>query len=131
MAVTLGLGMYFYLKEKGGYLFALFSGVSFVIALLSILSFISLYVYELPTHHCPFCLLQMEYGYIGYLLYAALFSGVVTGLGVGVLMPFRSTASLKAVVPVFQKNLTALSLLSYAVFTAIVIYGILTSHLIL
>jgi hypothetical protein len=131
MAMTLGLGMYFYVKGKGGYLFALFSGVSFLIALASILSFISLYVYELPTHHCPFCLLQREYGYIGYLLYGALFSGVVTGLGVGVLMPFRSTASLKTVVPVIQKNLTVLSLLSYLVFTALIIYRVLMSHLVL
>ncbi len=131
MAMTLGLGMFFYVKGKGGYLFSVFSGVSFLIALASILSFISLYVYELPTHHCPFCLLQREYGYIGYLLYGALFSGVVTGLGVGVLMPFRSTVSLKTVVPVIQKNLTALSLLSSLVFTALVIYRVLMSHLVL
>ena len=55
----------FYLKNKGAYLFASLSGIAFVVSLASILSFISLYFYELPTHHCPFCILQKEYGYIG------------------------------------------------------------------
>jgi hypothetical protein len=131
MAMTLGLGIYFYRKGKGGYLFAFFSGAAFLIALASIVSFISLYLYELPTHHCPFCLLQKEYGYIGYLLYGSLFSGVVAGLGVGVLMPFRRMASLRTIVPVLQKDLAVLSLSSYSVFSALVIYRVLTSHLVM
>ena len=64
---------------------------------MAILSFISPYFYELPTHHCPFCILQSEYGYIGYLLYGALFGSAVTGMGVGVLMPFRNIASLSEI----------------------------------
>ena len=31
MAMTLGLGIYFYIKGRGGYFFAVFSGVSFLI----------------------------------------------------------------------------------------------------
>jgi len=42
---------------------------------MAILSFISVYFYELPTHHCPFCILQKEYGYVGYPLYLTLFGG--------------------------------------------------------
>ena len=45
------------------------------VALLAVISFFSTYVYELPTHTCPFCLLQKEYGYMGYWLYALLFIG--------------------------------------------------------
>ncbi len=131
MTITLGLGLYFYLKGKRGYLFSGFSGLSFLISLASILSFISLYVYELPTHHCPFCLLQKEYGYIGYPLYVTLFSGVVSGLGVGVLMPFKRTASLVSVVPALQKKLALFSVFSYAVFSLLVLYRILASHLVM
>ncbi len=31
--------------------------------------FFSPYIYELPTHRCPFCLLHKEYYFIGYFLY--------------------------------------------------------------
>lgn len=34
------------------------------------------YIYQLPTHNCPFCMLQKEYLYVGYVLFAALFLGV-------------------------------------------------------
>ena len=42
------------------------------VSVAALISFISLYFYELPTHHCPFCILQREYGYVGYLIYATL-----------------------------------------------------------
>ncbi len=45
-------------------------------AYLSVVNFFGTYIYELPTHKCPFCLLQKEYYYIGYLLWSTLFLGV-------------------------------------------------------
>jgi hypothetical protein len=130
-ASTLAAGLWFYLKDRGGYLFAGLSGVQFLIAVTSILSFISLYVYELPTHHCPFCLLQREYGYVGYPLYVALLGSTITGTGVGLLMPFRKIDSLKEVLPGFQKRLTLVSVSLILVFTAIVSYKVVFSNLIL
>jgi hypothetical protein len=38
--------------------------------------FFSTYVYELPTHKCPFCLFQKEYYYVGYILWGSLIGGV-------------------------------------------------------
>ena len=49
-------------------------------AILSLIAFFSTYVYELPHHHCPFCLLQSDYHYIGYLIYTALFAGTFGGM---------------------------------------------------
>ncbi len=46
-----------------------------VIAIISLIAFFGTYIYELPTHHCPFCMLQSDYHYIGYLLYTLLFVG--------------------------------------------------------
>jgi len=54
--------------------------VGFVAALIGILSFVSLYVYEHPHHHCPFCILKPEYDYQGYLLYIPLFAAAAAGL---------------------------------------------------
>jgi hypothetical protein len=131
MAMTLGAGIWFHRKQRGGYFFSIVAGASFPIALAAVLSFIAPYVYELPTHHCPFCLLQREYGYVGYPLYAALLTAGVTGLGVGILMPFTATASLSRIIPPLQKNLALLSFLFYALFTAIVLSLVFASHLVL
>jgi hypothetical protein len=91
--------------------------------------FISVYFYELPTHHCPFCILHPEYGYVGYLLYLSLLSAAVSGLGVGAIMPFQTKASLAAIIPRIQKRLALVSVLAYAVFMIISGYGILFSNL--
>ena len=45
------------------------------IAYYSVTYFFGTYVYELPTHKCPFCMFQKEYFYIGYLVWGSLFFG--------------------------------------------------------
>ena len=47
----------------------------------ALIRFFSSYVYELPTHKCPFCLLQSDYYYVGYLIYILLFLGTSSALG--------------------------------------------------
>jgi hypothetical protein len=131
MALTIGSGLYFYRKDKGAYLFCASSAMTFVVSVASIISFISLYFYELPTHHCPFCILQKEYGYIGYPLYAALFGGTISGMGVGILMPFRNRKSLSETLPSIQRRLAIASLILFILFTAIVTYEMVFSGLIL
>lgn len=51
-----------------------------VVAIASVVAFISVYYYRLPTHHCPFDLLQGQYGFIGYPLYICLFGALLSGL---------------------------------------------------
>ena len=131
MGVTMLIGVYFYLRGKGGYLYSVLTLAMFGVSLASIISFISVHIYELPTHHCPFCIVMEEYGYIGYLLYLPLFAAAVTGMGIGVLLPFRGVESLREVLPRLIKKLTLLSLTLYLAFTAIVIYKIATSNLVL
>ena len=68
---------------KNRYLFA-FSNIFFVvISLVSLIIFFGTYIYELPSHHCPFCFLQQDYYFIGYLIYSLLFLGTFYGLLVG------------------------------------------------
>jgi hypothetical protein len=131
MFITLGCGIFFYYKRKGGYLFAGLSLLMFIVSLVSIVSFISLYIYEMPTHHCPFCIIMEEYAYIGYLLYLLLFGAVVAGVGVGMLIPFRHVESLKHVLGSIIGRLVLGSVLMYAMFTALVSYVIVTSSLII
>lgn len=129
--LTVGVGIIFFLKGKTGYLFSGLSTLFFVLSVVSIFSFISFYIYELPTHRCPFCMLQSEYGFIGYPLYLTLLGGTISGFGVGVLMPFKKIASLSRVIPAVQRRLTLISLILFLVFTGIVTVRILLSDLIL
>jgi hypothetical protein len=125
MGLTLFTGTLFYFKKRLGTLFALLSGLTFIISLIALVSFISLYIYEMPSHHCPFCILQKEYHYIGYPLYATLLLGAVTGMGVGVLVPFRNRASLADSLPGFQRRLALTSLISWFLFTLLCLYPML------
>jgi hypothetical protein len=118
-AIIAGLS-FFFRGGRAGYLFASASVIAFMVSVASLISFISPYFYELPTHRCPFCILQKEYHYIGYSLYITLLAGVVGGTGVGVLMPFRDIESLQQVVPRIQKKLTMMSVISYLLFAMIV-----------
>jgi hypothetical protein len=127
LVLTLLSGAVYRLKGKWGGLFSFMSGLFFLVACVSFISFISLYFYELPTHHCPFCVLQREYGYIGYLLYATLLAGVVSGLGVGVLMTFSRIGSLADILPLIQKRLSLLCLAAYLIFGGIVIYRMVST----
>jgi hypothetical protein len=130
MAVTIFTGALVYRRAgKGGGLYAGLSALFFILSLAAIISVLSLYFYELPTHHCPFCLLKAEYGYAGYPLYFTLFGGTVTGIGVGALSPFRRIASLADVLPVVQRKLALASIVCYAIFAAIIAEKIFSSSL--
>jgi len=131
LSLTIGSGFYFFLKGRGGLLFSGLSALALLVSIGSIFSFISLYIYELPTHACPFCLLQKDYHYIGYPLYLTLFGGAITGIGTGVLMPFNKIQSLSASLPGIQKKLALASTLCFLTFTAIVTVEIFLSHLVL
>jgi len=76
----------FWLKNS---VLTIFANAMFLIfAIIALIVFFSPYVYELPTHRCPFCLLQKDYYYVGYLLYILLFSGTFYGMGGAVLSIF-------------------------------------------
>jgi len=122
MAATFASGLVFYRKGRGGWFFSAASMVAFLVGVASLISFISLYIYELPTHHCPFCCLQKEYGYVGYALYATLLGGAVTGLGAGALMPWKNRGSMVRVIPQLQRTLTLATVSLYLLFTLIVLY---------
>ncbi len=128
MGVLIILGAYFYRTvNRSGYLFSIVSSAALIIFIESLISFISLYFYELPTHHCPFCILHKEYWYVGYALYILLLAGAVAGMGVGTLMPFRKIKSLENIIPAMMRKMTLFSVISYALFVAISTYQMVFS----
>lgn len=73
------------------------------IAYYAVVYFFGTYIYQLPTHKCPFCMLQAEYMYVGYVLWASLFIGSYIGLSDAI-----STFWLKQKHSKSQKNVTVL-----------------------
>jgi len=103
LTLAAGAGLLYRLRQRAPWLVALLSGAAFVITIAGILSFISLYVYEHPHHHCPFCILKPEYGYQGYWLYLPLFVATAAGLGVGAMQPFARIPTLERIIPAVGK----------------------------
>jgi hypothetical protein len=114
-----------------GYFVAALSAAAFVAALTGILSFVSLYVYEHPHHHCPFCLLKPEYDYQGYWLYLPLFAATAAGLAVGAIQPFARVPSLVTIVPQMSRRLAWVAVLGFVFFTAVATFMVADSNLIL
>ena len=51
-----------------------------IISYYAVVYFFGTYIYQLPTHKCPFCMMQKEYYYVGYLVWGSLFIGLFFGL---------------------------------------------------
>ncbi len=79
----IAIAVSFFLKKR--YLFTLSNFLYIIITITALIVFFGTYIYELPTHHCPFCLLQKGYYFIGYFIYVFLFIGTFYGLVVGFL----------------------------------------------
>ena len=131
LAVATGLTFFHARTQRAGYLAAAASAAAFVASLVGVLSFVSLYLYEHPNHHCPVCILKPEYGHQGYWLYVPLFAATAAGLGVGALQPFRNVASLRTIVPAAAARLAGVAAIGYLLVAAIATYFVLHSNLIL
>ena len=131
LVLAMAAGGYGVVRRRGGYAVALTSMVAFVAAIAGILSFLSLYIYEHPHHHCPFCVLKPEYHYQGYWLYVPLFIATAAGMGAGALQPFAGVPSLRNIFPRLLGRLAGVAAAGFALFTAVACVMILKSNLIL
>lgn len=118
-AVTTLCGIRFSRTGNGGALFAATSASHFVISLIAVVSVISLYIYRMPSHHCPFCILQKEYYFIGYPIYLSILTAAISGVGAGWTARYRSIESLQEALPRIRTSLTRATLLSIAVLVTI------------
>ncbi len=129
MAGTFVSGVLFYRRGRGACIFSGFIFINFMASAWFLIQVIVLYIYELPTHHCPFCIFKKEYVHIGYLFYGMSIAGVISGLGVGLLQPFAKIGSLRSSVPVIQKKLLLIALICSAGFFLLAVYTMITSAL--
>lgn len=133
LAVAIGLAGWHW-SDKGqlsGYATGLGALAAFGASLAGILAFVSLYIYEHPHHHCPFCILKPDYAYQGYWLYLPLFAATAAGMSAGVLRIFAGRPSLAEVVPALTGKLAGVAAIGYALFALIASFMIWRSNLIL
>lgn len=117
--------------DASGFATGLAALAAFIASIAGILAFVSLYVYEHPHHHCPFCILKPEYDYQGYGLYLPLFAATAAGLGAGVLRFFSRRPSLSRVIPASTGRLAGIAAFGYLAFLVIASALIWRSNLIL
>ena len=111
------------------YLLAALNAAFLFVALASVVSFISMYIYELPTHHCPFDIMQKEYGFIGYPLYLSLFCAVFFGLLPGIFQPLKKIHSLQKTLHKLETSWIIFSMSCMIIFVFITSLSVLTSNL--
>lgn len=131
LGVVLLLGRRVLSAGRGALLYAAASTAAFAVALEAVVAAISVYIYEAPQHHCPFCILKGEYGHVGYALYLPLFAAAVLGLGGGVAAPAARIASLAEAGPRIMRRCVASSMGGFALFALVAAWLIWRSHLIL
>ena len=78
-----------------------------VIAYYAVVNFFGTYIYELPTHLCPFCMLQDHYFYVGYLLWGLLLLGIFLSINAAIMQSYFKQPA---------KNLKRVSLLLLSLF---------------
>ncbi len=107
-------------RGRGAVWLGVVSFPAFGVALGGVISFVSLYVYEHPGHHCPFCLLKSEYGFVGYLLYVPLFTATGTSLGAAALSLLGRRATREAAF--LERTVRATRVLGKAAFTGYALF---------
>jgi hypothetical protein len=131
LLATLVAGAIFLRTGRFGTLFGVLAGVNFPVALGAVVAFIAPYIYEQPNHHCPFCLLQAEHGYAGWVLYALLFTGTAAGIGVGLAASATGKESLAEAAPRVARGLAWVALAGLGGFGMAVVVYIARSNLVL
>ncbi|MCP3662559.1 MAG: hypothetical protein GY696_08710 [Gammaproteobacteria bacterium] len=122
-------GTWYLMRRKGGLLFATASIAAFVGALMSIISYVSLYIYEHPHHHCPFCILKSGHDYAGYTLYIPLFLATSFALAASAISLWKKIPSLTTSVDFYAPRLTYTALALFALFYLVSTLAVLQSSL--
>ncbi len=110
------------------YIFALTSAAFFFVSMASVISFVTVYYYEIPTHHCPFEVVQKDYYFVGYPLYGSLFTGVLLGFITGLVEPLKGIRSLREIIEKSQKKWILISIALILIFAALCTWPVVFSN---
>lgn len=95
----------------------------FPVALWAITVFFSSYIYAMPSHRCPFDILQAQYSYVGFPIYLTLFIGSFFGGTPGLIQPFGKRPDLAEPVRRYTSAAVPASLISLVLFLLLTSYA--------
>lgn len=129
LSLTLVAGLHVLRRGRSPVAFSLLSLVLAVVSIAAVLSWMAPSIYELPTHHCPLCLLASGHRPVGYLLYLSLALGAVTGGGSGLVHLLRRFDPVRSIRAGEERRLCIASMTGFALFGAVGVWPMLTSAL--
>ncbi len=122
--VLLFVGLFLIRRWYGavGYLYGAGWLWFFLVALVMLTTVVSSYIYAMPYHKCPFCILKPEYNYIGFVLYGTLIPAAFFGMSTVVSELVYKREGLAQVVRRFQRKAVQISLVLLVFFTLLASY---------
>lgn len=111
--------------QKKSFLLMIFNILFVYISYFSVTYFFSTYIYELPTHQCPFCMLQAEYYFIGYFIWSSLFLGLFFSISINIFSKFQNINLNLFYKLSLVSNLIFVSLVSFYVIKYYILNGVL------
>lgn len=118
LALTLAAGLRFLRRNRNPALYAALAVLLGLVSAAAVVTWVAPGFYQLPTHHCPFCLLSRQHGHVGVPLYLFLAVAVVAGVGVGVVRGLRGLDP-RSIRPAEERRLCAASMIGFALFALI------------
>jgi len=109
---------------KNAYFYTITNFIFLILAIITLIIFFGTYIYEIPTHNCPFCMLQKEYNYIGYIIYTTLFLGTFFGFCVSLYDIYFKNRKHKFFKISFFINFIYVLLVSYFVLSYYIRFGV-------
>ncbi len=125
--VTNSVGLWAIGRRRSTVLYSFLAVGLGVITTAAVITWIAPAYYELPTHHCPLCLLASDNGYVGYPLYLFLATAVIAGAGSGLVRVLRSIDVHHCIGDNEERRLCAISIASFGATAVLAIWPIVTS----
>jgi hypothetical protein len=127
LAVTLAAGLWAIGRHRSTLVYSILAVILGLITVAAVITWIAPSYYELPTHHCPLCLLASDYGCVGYPLYLFLATAVIAGAGSGLVHGLRSIDFRRCIRVDEELRLCAVSVASFALLAVIALWPLVTS----
>ena len=122
LSMTLAAGLGCVARGRSPAAYAVLAPALGGLSLAAVVSWIAPSYYQLPTHHCPFCLLAPEHGYVGYPVYALLSLAVVAGGGSGLVHRLRAADPSAVLRAGAERRLCAASMAGFALFSLLALW---------
>jgi hypothetical protein len=127
LVVTVAAALWAIRRHRLTIVYSILAVAFSLVTAVAVVTWIAPSFYELPTHHCPLCLLAGDYGYVGYPLYLLMATAVIAGAGSGLLHVLRSIDLSRCILIGEERRLCAISAASFVAVAVIAVWPLVTS----